>query len=217
MSKVGPVRAQVPVDGLVFVGKGRKMKCAVPPYIWTKIAPPWCLLRPRDVTIPKAFPTNFFDERFRFLHAYGEELIDAEAGSPRGIFFADGPEMPALTTQNPTPDTDPVPVSPVLSFFEAPCANDLITGALIAPAGLTEQLTIPAFVCVKDSAARDATQAVNVTCANGTAPVDALDNWTLDIRNVTGLDDPTTLLSCGTMLRAAFSFAGAAQVTIAYK
>jgi hypothetical protein len=265
---------------------------------------------------------------YRFIHPYGEESIDAEAGSPRGIFFTDdvgigaagdfsgalnsrlgpflmasatpgGPELPAVTAANPTPDTDPAhfggafaptpypgtgaayladparvgpvtgsslpdftdstgalrnhnifriegppgsalggfnadgtsidfiettdftlagrvnsgtipgrvtidrasytasasaqkldvfasgaetvsgrlptqprpaPVTPVLSFYEGACGNDLTTGALIAPAGLTDQqmfqagtnfsaqsqpLTIPAFVCVKDSAARD--------------------------------------------------------------
>ena len=73
---------------------------------------------------------------YRFIHPYGEESIDAEAGAPRGIFFTDdvgigaagdfsgalnsrlgpflaasatpgGPELPAVTAANPTPDTDP--------------------------------------------------------------------------------------------------------------
>jgi len=72
---------------------------------------------------------------YRFIHPYGEENIFAEAGAPRGIFFTDdvgltagnfdealtsrlgpflaaspfpgGPETPAVTAQNPTPDTDP--------------------------------------------------------------------------------------------------------------
>jgi hypothetical protein len=343
----------------------------------------WCLLLPGDVTIPEAFPTNFFDEHFyyagdaalvpatggkallrvalesafttavrqgdqitftrirvrldpvplsgtyRFVHPYGEELIDAAAGDR--IFFTDdigiaaapgdftaalngrvgpflvasatpgGAEMPALTAANPTPDTDPghfggafaptpypgtgkayladparlgpitgsslppfidstgalrdhnifriegpagsaiggvnangttidfiettdftlmgrafsdtipgrvtvdrasytasssaqkldvfasgfettqgrlpgqprpAPVTPALSFYEGPCGADAATGALIAPAGLTDlqmfqagtifsaqsqPLTIPTSVCVKDGAARDVT------------------------------------------------------------
>src|SRR4051812_2063450 len=68
-----------------------------------------------------------------------------------------------------------VAVSPALSFFEAPCGTDLLTGALIAPLGLTDQqmfqdgtyfwsqsvpAVIPTAVCVKDSAARDITGAV---------------------------------------------------------
>jgi len=69
----------------------------------------------------------------------------------------------------------PVAVSPALSFYEAPCGTDLLTGALIAPAGFTDQqmfqdgtyfwsqsvpAVIPTAVCVKDSAARDITGAV---------------------------------------------------------
>ncbi|MFL5431751.1 MAG: cadherin-like domain-containing protein [Myxococcales bacterium] len=68
-----------------------------------------------------------------------------------------------------------VAVSPALSFYEAPCGTDLLTGALIAPLGLTDQqmfqdgtyfwsqsvpAVIPTAVCVKDSAARDITGAV---------------------------------------------------------
>src|SRR3954466_11096363 len=68
-----------------------------------------------------------------------------------------------------------VAVSPALSFYEAPCGTDLVTGALIAPLGLTDQqmfqdgtyfwsqsvpAVIPTAVCVKDSAARDITGAV---------------------------------------------------------
>jgi hypothetical protein len=342
----------------------------------------WCLLLPGDVTIPEAFPTNFFDEHFyyagdaslapatggtallrvalesafttavrqgdqitftrirvklnpvpltgtyRFIHPYGEEVIDAAAGDR--IFFTDdigiaaapgdftaamngrvgpfliasstagGAEMPPVTAANPTPDTDPghfggaftptpypgtgkayladrarlgpvtgsplprfmdstgvlrdhnifriegpagsalggvnangttidfiettdfslmgrvfaetipgrvtidrstytastsaqkvdvfasgfettqgrlpaqprpTPVTPVLSFYEGACGADAITGALIAPTGLTDlqmfqaktffsgqsqPLNIPTSVCVKDGAARDA-------------------------------------------------------------
>jgi len=72
---------------------------------------------------------------YRFIHPYGEENIFAEAGAPRGIFFTDdvgltagnfnealtsrlgpflaaspfpgGPETPAVSATNPTPDTDP--------------------------------------------------------------------------------------------------------------
>jgi hypothetical protein len=51
----------------------------------------------------------------------------------------------------------------------------------------------------------------------GTVPVDALGNWTLDIRNVTGADDPTTLPQRPTVLKATSSFAGAATVNITYK
>jgi len=61
---------------------------------------------------------------------------------------------------------------------------------------------------------------VNGTAAGrviGTVPVDALGNWTLDIRNVTGADDPTTLPARPTVLKATSSFAGAATVNITYK
>jgi Bacterial Ig domain len=74
---------------------------------------------------------------YRIVHPYGEEAIDEVAGAPRGIFFSDdagiglpggpfdlllkgrlgpfllpsttpgGPELPAVSAQNPTPDTDP--------------------------------------------------------------------------------------------------------------
>jgi hypothetical protein len=65
----------------------------------------------------------------------------------------------------------PAPVSPALSFYEAPCKADPATGALSAPTGLTSQgmyqdgtrfwaqsvpASIPAAVCVKDDAARNA-------------------------------------------------------------
>ncbi|MFL5442980.1 MAG: Ig-like domain-containing protein, partial [Myxococcales bacterium] len=91
----------------------------------------------------------------------------ASASAQKLDVFASGFETVAgrLPTQ-----PRPAPVSPVLSFYEAPCGNDLTTGALIAPAGVTDQqmfqagtsfsaqsqpLSIPSFVCVKDSAARD--------------------------------------------------------------
>ena len=51
----------------------------------------------------------------------------------------------------------------------------------------------------------------------GTVPVNVFGNWTLDIRGVTGLDDPTTLLKRPTSLKATSSFGGAATVTITYK
>jgi hypothetical protein len=74
---------------------------------------------------------------YRFIHPFGEDSIDAEAGDPRGIFFTDdvgvtcqpgsfdcnlpgrvgpflaasatpgGLQTPAVTATNPTPDTDP--------------------------------------------------------------------------------------------------------------
>jgi len=65
----------------------------------------------------------------------------------------------------------PAPVSPALSFYEAPCRADPATEALSAPTGLTSQgmyqdgtrfwaqsvpVSIPAAVCVKDGAARNA-------------------------------------------------------------
>jgi hypothetical protein len=68
----------------------------------------------------------------------------------------------------------PAPVLPQLSFYAAPCGADA-TGALTAPAGLTDvqmmnagtsfwaeiaPATVPSDVCMKDSAARDATGAV---------------------------------------------------------
>src|SRR4051812_28106182 len=69
----------------------------------------------------------------------------------------------------------PAPASPALSFYSAPCGNDPVTGALLAPVGLTDQqlfqdgtwfwaqmvpgAAIPSAVCVKDSAARDVTGA----------------------------------------------------------
>jgi hypothetical protein len=68
-------------------------------------------------------------------------------------------------------------------------------------------------------------QTLNLTYVNGTAaghsigtvPVDALGNWTLDIRGVTGLDDPTTLAVRPTTLKATSSSGGSATVTITYK
>jgi len=68
-------------------------------------------------------------------------------------------------------------------------------------------------------------QSINLTYVNGSAaghsigtvPVDTLGNWTLDIRNVTGLDDPTTLPSRPVVLKATSSFAGASTVQITYK
>jgi hypothetical protein len=91
----------------------------------------------------------------------------ASASAQKLDVFASGSDTVAgrLPTQQ-----RPAAVAPVLSFFEGPCGNDLTTGALIAPAGLTDQqmfqagtlfsaqsqpLTIPGFVCVKDSSARD--------------------------------------------------------------
>jgi len=74
---------------------------------------------------------------YRFIHPYGEDAIDETAGAARGIFFTDdfgigipggpfdlalngrlgpfllasntpgGPELPAVSAQNPTPDRDP--------------------------------------------------------------------------------------------------------------
>ncbi|HVI22415.1 MAG TPA: hypothetical protein VM691_02970, partial [Myxococcales bacterium] len=68
-------------------------------------------------------------------------------------------------------------------------------------------------------------QSINLTYVNGTLPgwsigtvaVDALGNWTLDIRNVTGNDDPTTFLKRPTTLKATSSVGGSATVTITYK
>jgi Bacterial Ig domain len=68
-------------------------------------------------------------------------------------------------------------------------------------------------------------QTINLTYVNGTAaghsigtvPVDGLGNWTLDIRGVTGLDDPTTLAARPNVLKATSSFAGASTVAITYK
>ncbi|MFL5248191.1 MAG: Ig-like domain-containing protein [Myxococcales bacterium] len=68
-------------------------------------------------------------------------------------------------------------------------------------------------------------QTINLTYVNGaaaghsigTVPVDALGNWTLDIRNVSGLDDPSTLTPRPNVLKATSSFAGAATVGITYK
>ncbi|MFL5454174.1 MAG: Ig-like domain-containing protein, partial [Myxococcales bacterium] len=68
-------------------------------------------------------------------------------------------------------------------------------------------------------------QTINLTYVNGaaaghsigTVPVDALGNWTLDIRNVSGLDDPSTLNPRPNVLKATSSFAGAATVGITYK
>src|SRR3954451_17535619 len=65
-----------------------------------------------------------------------------------------------------------VAAAPVLSFYEGPCGSDPVTGALIAPAGVTDQqmfqdgtffwsqsvpAIMPTSVCVKDSSARDIT------------------------------------------------------------
>ena len=81
--------------------------------------------------------------------------------------FASGSET--LAGRLPTQQR-PAPVLPQLSFYEAPCGADA-NGALIAPAGLTDQplanagtsfwaqaapAIIPAAVCVKDGAARNA-------------------------------------------------------------
>jgi hypothetical protein len=68
-------------------------------------------------------------------------------------------------------------------------------------------------------------QSINLTYVNGTAagwsigtvPVDALGNWTLDIRNVTGNDNPTTLAARPTTLKATSSAGGSSTVTITYK
>ncbi|MFL5399252.1 MAG: cadherin-like domain-containing protein [Myxococcales bacterium] len=68
-------------------------------------------------------------------------------------------------------------------------------------------------------------QSINLTYVNGTLPgwsigtvaVDALGNWTLDIRNVTGNDDPTTFLKRPTTLKATSTAGGSATVTITYK
>src|SRR4051812_579773 len=68
-------------------------------------------------------------------------------------------------------------------------------------------------------------QTITLTYVNGTAAgwsignvlVDTLGNWTLDIRNVTGNDDPTTLASRPVTLKATSSAGGSATVTIAYK
>jgi hypothetical protein len=50
-----------------------------------------------------------------------------------------------------------------------------------------------------------------------TVPVDNLGNWTLDIRGVTGLDNPTTLLPKPTNLKATSSAGGSAVTLITYK
>src|SRR4051812_482878 len=68
-------------------------------------------------------------------------------------------------------------------------------------------------------------QTITITYVNGSAaghaigtiPVDTLGNWTLDIRGVTGLDDPTTLPFRPNVLKATSSFAGAATVNITYR
>jgi len=70
-------------------------------------------------------------------------------------------------------------------------------------------------------------QTINLTYVNGgalvaghsigTVPVDALGNWTLDIRGVTGLDDPSIQVPRPTTLKATSSFAGASTVAITYK
>jgi hypothetical protein len=68
-------------------------------------------------------------------------------------------------------------------------------------------------------------QTITLSYVNGTAagrvlatvPVDTLGNWTLDIRNVTGQDDPTTLAARPTTLKATSSAKGSATVTITYK
>ncbi|MFL5458125.1 MAG: hypothetical protein ACJ78X_17125, partial [Myxococcales bacterium] len=68
-------------------------------------------------------------------------------------------------------------------------------------------------------------QTITITYVNGSAaghaigtiPVDTLGNWTLDIRGVTGLDDPTTLPVRPNVLKATSSFAGAATVNITYR
>jgi len=68
-------------------------------------------------------------------------------------------------------------------------------------------------------------QTITLTYLNGTAaghvlatlPVDTFGNWTMDIRGVTGLDDPTTIPVRPTQLRAASSAKGTATVVITYK
>jgi hypothetical protein len=68
-------------------------------------------------------------------------------------------------------------------------------------------------------------QTVTLTYVNGVAaghvlatlPVDTFGNWTMDIRGVTGLDDPTTLLVRPTQLRATSTAKGTSTVVISYK
>jgi hypothetical protein len=68
-------------------------------------------------------------------------------------------------------------------------------------------------------------QTITLTYVNGTAaghvlatvPVDTLGNWTLDIRGVTGADDPTTLPARPNTLKATSSARGSATVTITFK
>ncbi|MFL5415800.1 MAG: Ig-like domain-containing protein [Myxococcales bacterium] len=68
-------------------------------------------------------------------------------------------------------------------------------------------------------------QTITLTYVNGTAagrvlatlPVDAFGNWTMDIRGVTGADDPTTLLVRPTQLRGTSSAKGTSTVVITYK
>jgi hypothetical protein len=50
-----------------------------------------------------------------------------------------------------------------------------------------------------------------------TVPVDALGNWTLDIRGVTGTQDPTTLAVRPKSLKTTSSFGGVATTAITYK
>jgi len=51
----------------------------------------------------------------------------------------------------------------------------------------------------------------------GTATVDALGAWTLDIRGVTGDDDPTTLAVRPTRIRATSSLTGSGTVGLTIK
>ena len=68
-------------------------------------------------------------------------------------------------------------------------------------------------------------QTINLTYVNGaaaghsiaTVAVDALGNWTLDIRGVTGLDNPTTLTPKPTNLTATSSFGGSSVTPITYR
>ncbi len=110
---------------------------------------------------------------YRFIHPYGEELVDAQAGAVRGIFVTEdiglgtpggpfdgalngrlgpfllasatpgGPEMPAVSATNPTPDTDPAHFGGVFaptpypgtgaSYLADPARLGPITGSPLPP------------------------------------------------------------------------------------